>query len=375
MNEAERVRLTTSCRDTHRIPKVADAGQVKATEGRRVQVMHNGVLVVEGGYYGNWMSEIIRTLRGHHEPQEEVVFHEIVERLAADAAPPTMVELGAFWAYYTLWVMQRMPSTRAILVEPDPNNLDVGTVNLRLNGRQAEFVQAAVGADPQPPAPFTCESDGLTRQVATVSLLSVLDRFDVDHLDLLLADVQGAETPLLEGAGDALAERVRFVVISTHHHSISGDPLTHERCRDVLLDQGAHIIAEHTVAESFSGDGLIAVSFDPRDRDLTVPVSHASARASLFGDPLCDLARERDEARAARSASEAELEIIRATAARAAAEADRAAAGLAAVQAELVATRSTMTWRLHQRLQRSRAGRVVLACGSRAGRALGSATP
>ena len=112
--------------------------------------MHNGVLVVEGWLLRRLDERDHPHLRGHHEPQEEVVFHEIVERLAADDGPPTMVELGAFWAYYTLWVMQRMPSTRAILVELDPNNLEVGKVNLRLNGRAGRVRPSGGGAEPRP---------------------------------------------------------------------------------------------------------------------------------------------------------------------------------------------------------------------------------
>ena len=37
--------------------------------------------------------------------------------------------------------------------------------------------------------------------------------------------------------------------------------------------------------ESYSGDGLIAAGFDPRTRDLVVPISHARAKDSLFGEP------------------------------------------------------------------------------------------
>ena len=370
MNEDERVKLTTSCRDTDRIPKVADAGEVRTTPEGRVQVMHNGVLVVEGGYYGDWMTEIIRTLRGHHEPQEEVVFHEIVERLAADEGAPTVVELGAFWSYYTLWSLQRMPAARAIVVEPDPNNLEVGRTNLRLNGREAEVLQAAVGDVARPPQPFMCESDGQVRSVPTVDLRSLLDRYQLERIDLLLADVQGAETALLEGAGQLLADHVRFVVVSTHHHAISGDPLTHQRCRDLLVRRGAHIIAEHTVAESFSGDGLIAASFDRRDEDLVVTVSHARPCDSLFGDPLVDLAQERQESRAALSASEAEAESLRNEVSRIADEVARLRAELTDTGAELAAIQATATWRLHERLQTSRAGRALLAGGSRAARAL-----
>src|SRR4051812_15659853 len=57
---ARRVRLTVSCEDCDAMEKVPNAGQVIEHDGARVQVMHNGVLVEEGGYYGDWMAEIIR---------------------------------------------------------------------------------------------------------------------------------------------------------------------------------------------------------------------------------------------------------------------------------------------------------------------------
>ena len=37
-----------------------------------------------------------------------------------------MVELGSWWAYYSLWFQARVPEARLFLVEPDPRNLEVG---------------------------------------------------------------------------------------------------------------------------------------------------------------------------------------------------------------------------------------------------------
>jgi FkbM family methyltransferase len=285
--ELARIALTVRCRDTDRLPKVAGAGDV--VDG--VQTMHNGVKVEEGGYYGEWMTEVIRRLGGHHEPQEEVAFHTILERLADTAGPsPAMLELGAFWAYYSLWFLHRIPHGRAFMVEPDPAYLDVGRRNFALNDVEGTFHQAAVGHSKGPAIPFECESDGVVREVPVEGLASLLDRFHLDHLDLLFSDVQGFEWPLLDGGRDVLAAgRVRFLVASTHHHLISGDPLTHQRCLDLLRELGAHVILEHTVAESFSGDGLIVASFDERDRDLHVVTSRCRVGESWFGDPLVDL--------------------------------------------------------------------------------------
>ena len=62
-----RVLMTTGCRDCDDLPKAPRAGEIISDETDRYQIMHNGLQVVEGGYCGDWMTEIIRRLRGHHE--------------------------------------------------------------------------------------------------------------------------------------------------------------------------------------------------------------------------------------------------------------------------------------------------------------------
>jgi hypothetical protein len=92
---------------------------------------------------------------------------------------------------------------------------------------------------------------------------------------------------MLEGAVQAIASgRLRFLVVSTHHHLISGDPLTHQRCRERIRDLGGHLLCEHSVTESFSGDGVIVASFDSRDVDLPpIDMSRNHASNSLFLEP------------------------------------------------------------------------------------------
>ena len=113
----------------------------------------------------------------------------------------------------------------------------------------------------------------------------------VSRIDLLLADVQGAELPMLEGAVESINRgKLRFAFISTHHHSISGDPLTHQRCLQFLRERGAHIIAAHNVTESYSGDGLIVASFDDQDRHFPeVEISKNHPTNSLFRELEYDL--------------------------------------------------------------------------------------
>lgn len=71
--------------------------------GVPVQVMHNGLLINEGCHGGIWVTEIIRGMRGLHEPQQKAVFDAVLRRLASeDPTLPTMEECGRFWASYTM---------------------------------------------------------------------------------------------------------------------------------------------------------------------------------------------------------------------------------------------------------------------------------
>jgi hypothetical protein len=181
------------------------------------------------------------------------------------------------------------------LVEPDPHNLSIGKINFALNQFQGNFLQAGIGQFSKTYQPFPCD-DGVVRHLPMEDLLSLFERFCLDYLDILLLDIQGAETDLLKGGEDLFKNRkIRFVMVSTHHHSISRDYLTHQKCLNMLKSWGAHIIAEHTVQESYGGDGLIAVSFSEQDRDLSVKVSHARSKESLFGELEHDLEKVRLE--------------------------------------------------------------------------------
>jgi FkbM family methyltransferase len=271
-----RIATTLACRDSDAIPKVRDAGRIFKRDGERVQVMHDGTLVLADGYYGSWISRLIAGLHGHHEPQEETLFHALI----AHARPGTLcVELGSYWAFYTNWYLGAVPGSRAVCVELEAANLEIGRRNLTLNGREAKLIHAAVGETYQPPM---IDGDGVAANAECLDMASLQERIDHEPIEILHMDVQGAETGFIRSMRKSTAATsVRFLVISTHHESISGSATTHEDCLEELRSQGAAILAEHSVAESFSGDGLIVASFDPGDRWRRLPpISRAPAELS-----------------------------------------------------------------------------------------------
>ena len=262
-----RLSLTLACRDCDVLPKVPDAGRIFRRDGERLQIMHDGTLVPADGYCGAWMTRLIAGLYGHHEPQEELVFHHLL----SSVRPNTLiVEFGCWWAYYSAWYLAAVPGSAAVCIEPDAVNLDVGRRTMAANGRTARFVQAFVGSE----APATAGD------VPCHDMAAIVDLLDGRPIELLHMDVQGAELSFLRSmARVRVRDAVRFLVVSTHHESISGSSATHEDCLREIRGLGGVVLAEHDVFESHSGDGLIVASFAPADAGLTLPTFSRGSRA------------------------------------------------------------------------------------------------
>lgn len=247
----ERVAIALRSSDNAHIPRVPEAGGVR--DGWLT--MHNGLRVSIDSYYDPGAMELMRKNRGVHEPQEERVFQAVLPRLRPDA---TMVELGAYWCFYSMWFAREVGrETRCVCIEADPKNLDAGRRNVAHNalGARFEFVHA-----------FADGQDGTGEDgVARVSVPGLMRAHGLDVIDLLHADVQGAERAVLEGAEAELrAGRIRHVFVSTHSVNL------HAECLRLLRRCGYHIAADVSPRESFSYDGLIVASA-PGDAQQTFP--------------------------------------------------------------------------------------------------------
>jgi len=285
----ERIAMAERCRDADAIPKVGNAGEVIVMpDGTRQQIMHNGLRVVADGYCGAWMTDLIRRCRGHHEPQEEKIFHEVLPHLSSTA---TMLELGGWWSFYSMWFMKNEPGRRAFIVEPDPKHMHVGLENVKLNGMAPVYINGFAGATPSDPMPFRTEDSGEIL-VPRLSVPQILVDQKLEQLDVLHCDAQGAEHDVLVSCAELFRQaRIKLLILSTHHWSISGSPITHQLCLKSIVEFGGRVIAEHDVYESFSGDGLIVAVFGNDLRDLEpVVLSHNRYSTSLFRNPSYDLA-------------------------------------------------------------------------------------
>ncbi len=200
------------------------------TSGDRV-TLHNGISVAYTGsnaYYGDFSSILVLN-RGVHEPLEEFVFQEVVATLGAE---PRMLELGAYWGHYSMWLKLQRPRAEVMLVEPEPANLEVGKENFRHNGFQGTFTQGFVGTghfevDPQ------------------------MDQAQWPCLDILHADIQGYEMEMLASAQRAIEERrIARIFVSTHSQELHRDCIAFLAKRDYRIEVEADF---DTGTTSFDG--------------------------------------------------------------------------------------------------------------------------
>lgn len=229
----ERIDTVMRCPDNQLISRVANAGEISGD----TQVMHNGIRIHIGSYYGDGNTHLLYRNRGVHEPQEEKVFDEIVKLLPPDA---TMIELGSFWAFYSMTFLMHRPAGKSFLVEPDHHALVSGKNNFRLNNLRGSFFNHFVGDAVVPGA------------VSTITVDHFMTEHRLQRLNMLHADIQGAELNMLKGAMNGLRSRtIDYIFISTHSNDL------HTQCMELLESVGYRVLCDADLDETFSWDGLI----------------------------------------------------------------------------------------------------------------------
>lgn len=224
------------------IERVPNAGTIEYG----YQVMHNGLKVRIGSYYGYGESFdathlMLQMNKGVHEPEEEYYFKEVLRRLSDNAV---MIELGAYWSYYSMWFNSEIEGAKNYMIEPDARSLYSGKQNFSLNGLQGNFFQYFIGhMSDESTMPFT------------VSIDDFLARQQINKVDILHCDIQGYELDMLAGAVNALSKKsVEYIFISTHSQDL------HRDCLDFLKGYDYYIYTEIDLESISSFDGLIVAT-------------------------------------------------------------------------------------------------------------------
>jgi hypothetical protein len=208
------------------IPRVAHAGTV---DGRCVY-LHNGIAVIKDCYYGSF-SDILQINGGCHEPSEERLFAMVLPLIPEGGV---MIELGSYWAFYTIWFNTQVKNARNFCIEPEQASLECGELNCSINKVSADFTEAFIGKN-------------------HLNLSDFVKEKHIEYIDILHSDIQGYELEMLSDITDLLDHaKIRYLFISTHSDEL------HHACISLLEEHNYRIIAKADFeTETFCHDGII----------------------------------------------------------------------------------------------------------------------
>lgn len=198
------------------------------------------------------------TFPGGGGPRAHEEEYQIFQRVLDDVKNiqnPTMIELGSFWALWSLCFRQKFPSGTNILIEIVKRKLAVGEENFKLNGFKASPYWGSVFAEGMFNAGVevqdTLEDPLLTGRALDLEEICKAEAIGV--IDILHADIQGSEKPLIESMkkNNFLSDSVRAFVLATHGEQI------HAFIKKELPLCGYSIIEDHPPHGGSGGDGLI----------------------------------------------------------------------------------------------------------------------
>ncbi len=215
------------------LPKVKNAGQIIDNS----VIMHNGLKVNLGehSYYGDF-SKILLMNKGVHEPQEERIFMEVLKYIPENSI---MVELGSYWAFYSMWFQKETVGAINYMIEPELNRLNSGKTNFALNNMKGDFTQGTIGH-------------------SGINIDKFVQEKNIGQIDILHSDIQGYELEMLHGAQTTISQKkIKFIFVSTHSQEL------HYACLDFLTSNSYSIISSVDFDnETYCYDGIIVAKMD-----------------------------------------------------------------------------------------------------------------
>ena len=151
-------------------------------------------------------------------------------------APTVIVDAGAHVGYATVWFAQRYPAAIVVAIEADSDNVEILRRNVA-GLQQVQILSAALMAE----AGSTTVVDpghgswgyrvaknndswatGTRRaMVQSVTVLDILDRFQLERVDLLKIDIEGSELEVMNESAPWI-ERVDALAIELHDRMLPG---------------------------------------------------------------------------------------------------------------------------------------------------------
>ena len=151
--------------------------------------------------------------------REKELFDECLSNVRSEA--PVMIEIGSYWALWSLLFRKKFPTGMNILIELFEELMEVGVQNFELNGftDRVHAYHGGIGLEESRTFKYVM---GRPDTGEELDLMEIVNENNIDVIDVLHCDIQGSEMLFLETYSNLFDEKVvKNIVIGTHSSTSS----------------------------------------------------------------------------------------------------------------------------------------------------------
>jgi hypothetical protein len=197
------------------------------------------------------------------EDSDEKIAIDLFEKCVLDLKEKNktkynMIELGSNYSYYSMLFKKIIEPNKSfnLLLEPYEKYMKTGKEHFEINNLEGVFLEERIyNPTPWCDITFTCP---------TTTIDELMDRYEIDELDILHSDIDKSEVYALDSAKHALEnKKIDTLFIMTHPQtpeegwSTEENPTQlHLRCKEILFNYGYTLVYDHPRCD-LAGDGML----------------------------------------------------------------------------------------------------------------------
>ncbi len=164
---------------------------------------------------------------------KQIFLDQVYYFFPEDFDPKIIVDAGANVGFSSIWFADKFPNSKIISIEPEANNFLLLEKNIKnykniipLNSGLwykdgfLDLVSGTTGSWGFETIEKTKNLDSNT--VKSVSINTICREFEIDSIDLLKIDIEGAETDLFSNHPQEWLNKVKILMIETHERKRKG---------------------------------------------------------------------------------------------------------------------------------------------------------
>lgn len=145
-------------------------------------------------------------------------------QFADSFAPNVIVDAGAYIGDTSAYFLSRFPESRVIALEPNDDSFSLASRNLLPYGDRVFILKTALWTEVT-----TVRFEGVQTgaaigsqgiEVPTETITSLMTRFDLNFIDLLKLDIEGAESQVIPAGVGTWLDKVGTICLETHGSEI-----------------------------------------------------------------------------------------------------------------------------------------------------------